>query len=108
MLRKKLAEFDASGDETRLVLSRDQIVEIIQVFLPDASNETRLIDQVDGHINKIVELGFLRTLRGQDRIFEVRRILRAYVDAQWLAEFDARLIAYRAHALGAEGDITDA
>ena len=107
LLRKKMAEFDASGDETRLVLSRDQIVEIVQVFLPDASNETRLIDQVDGHINKIVELGFLRPLRGQDRVFEVRRILKAYVDAQWLSEFDARLSAYRAHASGGEGDATD-
>ena len=98
LLRKKLAEFDAGGDETRLVLSRDQIVEIVQVFLPDASNETRLIDQVDVHINKVVELGFLRSLRGQERMFEVRRILKAYVDAQWLAEFDARLTAYRVHA----------
>ncbi len=29
-------------------------------------------------------------------MFEVRRILKAFVDAQWLAEFDARLAAYRA------------
>lgn len=27
--------------------------------------------------------------------FEVRRILKAFVDAQWLAEFDARLGDYR-------------
>jgi hypothetical protein len=26
---------------------------------------------------------------------EVRRILKAFVDAQWLAEFDQRLAAYR-------------
>ena len=28
--------------------------------------------------------------------FEVRRILKAFVDAQWLADFDARLATYRA------------
>ena len=28
--------------------------------------------------------------------FEVRRILKAFVDAQWLAEFDTRLAEYRA------------
>lgn len=28
---------------------------------------------------------------------EVRRILKAFVDAQWLADFDARLDAYRRH-----------
>ena len=29
-------------------------------------------------------------------VYEVRRILKAFVDAQWLAEFDARLAAYQA------------
>jgi hypothetical protein len=29
--------------------------------------------------------------------FEVRRILKAFVDAQWLLDFDARLAGYRAH-----------
>ena len=107
LLRKKLAEFDAGGDEMRLVLSRDGIVELFRVFLPESTNETRLIDQIDGHINKVVELGFLRSLRGQERMFEVRRILKAYVDAQWLAEFDERLKVYHAYAKGNEGDTPD-
>jgi hypothetical protein len=99
LLRKKLAEFDASGSETRLVLSRDEIVELIRVFLPAGTNEVRLVDQVDAHIGKIVELGFLRRLTpvpGQPARVEVRRILKAFVDAQWLAEFDGKLAAYRA------------
>jgi hypothetical protein len=32
---------------------------------------------------------------GQPKAFEVRRILKAFVDAQWLADLDARLAAYR-------------
>jgi hypothetical protein len=43
-------------------------------------------------------MGFLRRLRGADDKFEVRRILKAFVDAQWLADFDQRLAAYQAHA----------
>lgn len=99
LLRKKLAEFDAGGGDTRLVLSRDEIVELIRVFLAESSNEARLIDQIETHLNKIVELGFLRKLKattGQAPMFEVRRILKAFVDAQWLADFDARLAAYQA------------
>ena len=46
LLRKKLAEFDARGGDTRLILSRDEVVELIRVFLPEGTNETRLIDQV--------------------------------------------------------------
>ena len=98
LLRKKLAEFDASGGDTRLVLTRDQLVELVRVFLPDSSNEAKLIDQIETHLNKIVELGFLRKLKtgaGQPAAFEVRRIIKAFVDAQWLNDFDTRLSAYQ-------------
>jgi hypothetical protein len=83
-----------------LILHRDDVVELIRVFLPAGSNETRLIDQVSAHLNKIVDMGFLRKLRGQDQTFEVRRIIKAFVDAQWLAEFDRRLAEYRGQAAG--------
>lgn len=36
-----------------------------------------------------------RDLPWQAGSFEVRRILKAFVDARWLAEFDTRLAAYR-------------
>lgn len=103
LLRKKLAESDAGAGETRLILSRDEVVELIRVFLPTGSNEAKLIDQVETHLNKIIELGFVRRLKAPsgDQAFEVRRILKAYVDAQWLAEFDQRLAGYRAQ-LGGE------
>lgn len=115
LLRKRLAEFDAGGGEgvgTRLVLSREEIAELLRVFLPEGSNEARLIDQVDATIAKVVELGFLRRLKptgastppaAQSQAhYEVRRILKAFVDAQWLAEFDARLEVYRTALSGAE------
>ena len=111
LLRKKLAEFDAGGGATRLVLTRNELLEMVRIFLPSGSNEARLIDQLDTHLNKIVELGFLRKLKvgGSQQAaanFEVLRILKAFVDAQWLAEFDARLAAYQAQL--SEQDANDA
>jgi hypothetical protein len=110
LLRKKLAEFDATGGDTRLVLTRDEIVELIRVFLPESSNDAKLIDQIETHLNKIVELGFLRRLKvgvanqgGQTAVFEVRRILKAFVNAQWLADFDARLAAQAQLGAGSGG-----
>jgi hypothetical protein len=94
LLRKRLAEFDASSADARLVLSRDQIIEMMRLFLPESSNDARLVDNIDAHINKIVELGFVRRLRGDAEQFEVRRILKAFVDGQWLNEFDTRLDGY--------------
>lgn len=101
LLRKRLAESDAGGGDTRLILGREDIAELMRVFLPDGTNEARLIDQVDSTISKVVELGFLRRLKpaaGMERQaarYEVRRIIKAYVDAQWLADFETRLAAYR-------------
>jgi hypothetical protein len=102
LLRKKLAEFDAVSADTRLVLSREQITEMVRVFLPATSNEVRLVSTLDANLNKIIELGFLRRLRGADDQYEVRRILKAFVDGQWLADFDARLRDYRDQLTGAE------
>lgn len=112
LLRKKLAEFDAGGNSDggdKLVLARDEIVELLRVFLPESSNEAQLMDRVDAHINKLVELGFLRRLNtsGQVRSFEVRRILKAFVDAQWLADFDARLDAYREQLAAETPELSD-
>lgn len=107
LLRKKLAEFDAGGGQegSRLILTREDIVELLRVFLRDSANEARLVDQIETHINKVTDLGFLRRLKpasgasGQAN-YEVRRIIKAFVDAQWLAEFDARLAGYQRQLQG--------
>jgi hypothetical protein len=100
LLRKKLAEFDAQSGDTRLMLTRAQIAEMLRVFLPATSNEARLLDQIDMHINKAVDLGFLRAAKSAEPVFEVRRILKAFVDGQWLADFDAKLAEYAAALTG--------
>lgn len=96
LLRKRLAQHDAHGGETKLVLTREQIVELLRVFLPSGSNEAKLEDQIDRHIERVVELGFLRPMKeGDVSLFEVRRILRAFVNADWLADLES---TYRDHA----------
>jgi hypothetical protein len=104
LLRKKLAEFDASNSDTRLVMTRQQIIDMISVFLPSTSNDARLVDQIDAHITKVVELGFLRRINDGDATFEVRRILKAFVDAQWLADLDDRLAEYASEFTGHNGE----
>ena len=118
LLRKKLAEFDASGGDTRLILTRSAVVELVRVFLPTGSNESRLIDQIDAQLNKVIELGFVRRLKpqetgawasraAQEPVFEVRRILKAFVDAQWLADFDERLAAYQSQLNAPSSEVSE-
>lgn len=62
------------------------------------------LDQIERHISKVIKLGFLRKLKSthpqEEPSYEVMRILKAFVDAQWLAHFDERLAEYAAHAQG--------
>jgi hypothetical protein len=97
LLRKKLAESDAQGDSTRIILGREHIADLVRVFMPESANEARLTDRLDANLNKIVEMGFLRRLRGKEGEFEIQRILKAFVDAQWLSEFERRLAGYAEH-----------
>lgn len=94
LLRKRLAEFDATSSEARLVLTREQVVELMRVHLPDSSDEVKATRAVDTYLKRIEELGFVQRLRGDEDRFEVKRILRAFIDGQWLADFDARLDEY--------------
>lgn len=100
LLRKKLAEFDASSAEARLVLQPTDIVEMMRLFLPDTTNEARLRARIEGHIARAVEMGFLRRMRASEELYEVQRILKAFVDAQWLSDFNDRLDAYHRHGSG--------
>lgn len=100
LLRGRLLEFDTNNAELRLIMTEQDIADMISVFLPDSSNEARILDRLGADIKKVLDLGFLRRLRGQPGTFEVMRILKAFVDAQWLEEFDARLADYRSSLTG--------
>ncbi|MEO8137183.1 MAG: DUF4194 domain-containing protein, partial [Betaproteobacteria bacterium] len=94
-LRKRLVQHDAQGGDTRLVLTREQIVEMTRIFLPASTNDAKLTDQIERQIARVEELGFLRKATEDGDLYEVGRILRAFVNADWLAELEA---VYRAHA----------
>jgi hypothetical protein len=103
LLRGRMLEFDTNSSELRLIMTEQDIVDMVAVFLPESSNQARIMDKLGATIKKVVELDFLRRLRGQADTYEVARILKAYVDAQWLEEFDARLADYRVSLEEPEG-----
>lgn len=97
LLRKRLAEHDANGGDARLVLTTAEITDLVRLFQPDTANEAKFDDRISQDISRTVDLGFLKPLKGHADSFEVRRILRSFVDAQWLNELHERLAAYAAH-----------
>jgi hypothetical protein len=97
LLLEKLIEFDiGSADSTRLILCKDDIKQMIDVFLPAETNEAKMSDSIDTGLNRLVEYGFLKQLSGSTTEYEVRRILKAKIPVERLDEIKHRLKDYAA------------
>jgi len=94
LLRKRLVEFETGGGEGRLVLTTEQMVEMLRLFQADSTNDARVVDEAGRTIGRAADLGFLKLVRGQGDHWEVLRILKAYVDAETLSDFAAKLREY--------------
>jgi len=95
LLRKRMVEDDAAGGGTRLVLTRDKILEMERVFLPDSTDEVKDKKRLTDNLSKIVRLGFLRRMASNassaEPTYEVQRIIKEFVTAEWLVAFEKRL-----------------
>lgn len=92
-LREELARFDAAaGDSTRLVLTRQQLRELVSQFVPETNNQIRDIRKIDAAIHRVEELAFLRAFGPPEaETFEVMRILKARFGPAELEEVRSRL-----------------
>ena len=94
LLRDQIRQFDASDATGRLVLSIEQIRELLQPYLPEENNEDRFRREVEGLVKQTIEFGFLKRLSGQDENYEVRPILKAKIDANTLELLKQKLETY--------------
>ena len=99
LLRKKMAEADSSGAETRVIVSRQELINAMLVFMPEKSNEVQIAAAISATINKVTELGFLRKLKNDNENLEIQRIIIALVDADWTADFKQKLQTYQDYAI---------
>ncbi len=96
LLRKKYVENDTAGGDSRVILTHQQILDMMLVFLPDRANEIKTKEQIESCIHKMIEFGFLRKLTN-DTTYEVQRIIKALIDASWLSNIDNKLREYQEH-----------
>ena len=104
LLRKKFIEFDSHGGQTRLILSRNEIVEMLMVFSPDISNEVKVLKRIDSHIAKLVQMGFLWKLKSEELRYEAHRIIKAFIDAECLTAVSEKLEEYHNYLFETEGN----
>jgi hypothetical protein len=67
-------------------------------YLAEVANEVKQRRDLDALIKKIDEMGFLTTIPNHPDDFEVPRIIKAFVTAEQIVEFD-QLLAQK-HAIG--------
>jgi hypothetical protein len=97
LLREQLDQFESSTLEGgACLLTRQQLRALMLPFLHERTNELALNRKIDATISQVVELGFLKRVTNLEdaEYFEVRRILKARVTAERLAEIKEKLQRY--------------
>lgn len=94
ILREQLLHFDEKiHDETKLIIRKDEILQLAAPFFPETNDEIRADKRLETAMNKAEELGLLRKLsvpEGEDR-YEVRRIVKARFPVEVLKELRDQL-----------------
>jgi hypothetical protein len=87
VLRERLLQFDEKvHDESRLIVAKDEIVQMVAPFFPETNDEIRADKRIEVAINKAEEMGLLRKMsagEGGER-YEVRRIIKSRFPAETL------------------------
>lgn len=87
LLRKHLVENDQEGDSVKAILSKEEIVASMSLYLKETTNEAHQLKQVESAIKKVTEEGFLRKLKTEKEQYEVNRIIKAFVNADTVSEW---------------------
>jgi len=95
LLRKRLLDFEMAGDDTRLVLSQRDMVEMMRIYEDSLqTNERRREDLILKYIKRLVDYGFLQPMKAEPNRYEVNRIIKAYLPVDELKKVADKLRAY--------------
>lgn len=99
LLREWLDEYEVSDNlAPRLFITHRDLKERIEIFFHEQSNRVRFLRDLDSSINKVVDIGFLKTIQNVDTIdarrYQVKPILKAKISIEQLEEFKNQLEHY--------------
>ena len=95
LLRKKIAYFEMQSEDEKPVVTQEELIESVALFLERSTNEVKLQREIEATIKKVEELGFLKPFKNQNRSYEIKSAIKAFVDAKWLDAFNKRLEEYK-------------
>lgn len=81
LLRKHLIENDSEDESIKNILTKDDILRMMEPFSRKTTNEANQVKQVEAAINKVIEEGFLRKMKTDDEEYKINEIIKAFINA---------------------------
>lgn len=94
LLRNEINEFDSGSGEGALVIREEEMVRRMKPYFPDVSDEVKFTNSIDRCFSKALEMKILVPVKDNEYEYEVQPVLRRFMDAEWLSEFNRQLDKY--------------
>jgi len=95
LLRKKIAEFDMQNENEKAIVSKEDIINSLLLFLNIKFNEVKIKREIETTIKKVEELGFLKKLKNVEDAYEIKNSIKSFVNAKFLGDLDKKLQEYK-------------
>lgn len=94
LLRNEINEYDSGSGEGSLVVREEDMVRRMKPYFPDVSDEVKFTNSIDRCFSKAQEMKILVPVKDNAYEYEVQPVLRRFIDAPWLSEFNKQLDRY--------------
>lgn len=99
VLRQSLEDFDSNPTQIQVAekfITNTEIKEEVELFLQEGYNRMKFQKDLDSHINKIVELGYLKEVSKNDSEtkYQIHRIIKEKITLDILQDFKTKLKDY--------------
>lgn len=94
LLRNEINEYDSGSGEGSLVVREEDMVRRMKPYFPDVSDEVKFTNSIDRCFSKAKEMKILVPVKDNEYEYEVQPVLRRFIDAAWLSEFNKQLSLY--------------
>lgn len=86
LVRKFFDEHEAKASGEKLLLKRDDLHRSMTPYLPHLKDDVKRNRAISSAIEKIEEYGFVKKTKKDQDLFEVQKIVRSALGADWLGD----------------------
>ncbi len=104
LLRKELIEIHKNANDERFIMSRQSFYDKMSPYLKGTNDEVKQKRSLNATLNKIEDMGFIKVLDNKEKDFEISLLVKSFMSAQNVENFDKKLEEYINHFNGEDGE----